>query len=60
MQLFRQLLALGTFGDERFHRLNFVQGARFEATRVVENELWVAPEYELIFDIMDSALCNVK
>ena len=56
MQLLRQLQAVSTFGDERFHGLHFVQGARFEATRVMENELRVAPEYELIFDIMNSAL----
>ena len=54
MQLLRKPQAISTFGDERFHRLNFVQGARFEGTRVVENELWVAPEYELVFDTMDS------
>ena len=56
MQLLRQLQALSTFGDERFHDLHFVQGARFEATRVMENELRIALEYELIFDIMNSAL----
>ena len=60
MQLLRQLLASSTFGDERFHRLDFIQRARFEAARVMENELRAAPEYELVLDIMNSALCNTK
>jgi len=58
MQLLRQVSASSTTGDERFHRLDFVQGTRLEATRVVENKLGVAPENELVFDIMNSALRN--
>ena len=60
MQLLRQRLPQSTFGDERLHCLNFVQGAGFESTRIVENELRVTLKYELVFDIMNTALCHAN
>ena len=60
MQLFSQLCAFSSFGDERVYFLHFVDRAGFESTRVVENELRITLEYQLVFDFMLSALCYVK
>ena len=60
MQSLGQISALCTLADKRFHGLDFFQGARLEATRVVENEPGIAFEDEFVFDVMDSPLCNKR
>jgi len=57
MQLFGQLRAFSSFGDERVYYPHFVDRAGFESARIMENELPITLEYQLVFNIMQSTLC---
>ena len=60
MQLWRQVSTSGSFGDERVYCLSFLQRARFESTRIVENELRIAFKHELVNDIVQPTLWKSK
>jgi hypothetical protein len=47
---------LCSFFDESFHHFQLIDAPRFESAGVMENELWVACKYQLIFNIMKATL----
>jgi hypothetical protein len=56
MQLFMQLSSFSPLIDEGLYTLHLGERTGFKTARVVENELSIALENELVFDVMQSAL----
>ena len=51
--------SLCTIGDKILHLLEFVHATSFETLRIVKDKFVVAPENELMLDVVHSALKEV-
>ena len=60
MQLVRQPACLRPFINKVFHPLSLLRRAALETAGVVENELLIAFEYQLILDVVLSALHSIE
>jgi hypothetical protein len=56
MQSFSQFTLIGSIVDKVDHCVKLVFGTSFKSARVVENVALVAPEHELILNVVLAAL----
>jgi hypothetical protein len=60
MNPFLEIRRVSTIRDELLQLLEFVHGTSFEAPRVMEDEFVVAPENQLVLDVVHSALVCIS
>ena len=60
MDSFFQLQGRCAVQNEFLHLVEFIFTSGFESARVVEYEIWVAPEHQFIPNVMLPALVEVK
>ena len=60
MKTFLEIGGLCTFRNEVLHVHVFVRATSFETLRVMKDKVAVAPEDELVLDIVDAALAKTS
>ena len=56
MQLLREAIGARPFPDKFLHFFHLISRPGFKALGVVEDKLRIALEYQLVLDVVDSAL----
>ena len=56
MQLHLKLSRLRPVRYEPFHSIKLRNASGLEATRIVKDESWIAPKYQLVLDVVHSSL----